>query len=310
MSISRFKFWLEQVDPYAIQRVVFYKALFIATVMVYVYWLFLPVNFLAFVCPFFMVFFYETPSIASFAKKEQLLLFLGAGIISVNVSFNLIYPFKVTFFFFSLILLALLYYLVLKYFYAFKNLTMLMLSSGAIILSGQPPATLQTAYDLISAVLLSMTTLLICLRVVPNHYLVVWRKALQHYIAHLEEDINASLNEHHYTAIQDEITRFEMVRNYQRLVGKQYILPTFRIATYIRNIQLSLDNLYYEEKNEQFWCTVNHHLQQFKHHLIISAPYNPQELHLNPNTFLQHYVCTNLKRSFSHWSALCAQQSS
>lgn len=53
MFISTFKHWLEKVDPYAIQRIVLYKCLFIATVQAYVYWLFLPNSFMMYFSPFF-----------------------------------------------------------------------------------------------------------------------------------------------------------------------------------------------------------------------------------------------------------------
>lgn len=57
MSISKFKQWLDEVDPYALQRITLYKCLFVATVEVYVYWLFQPVSFLAFFSPFFWLLF-------------------------------------------------------------------------------------------------------------------------------------------------------------------------------------------------------------------------------------------------------------
>lgn len=71
MSMSKFKQWLDTVDPYGIQRITFYKSLFLATVLVYVYWLFLPVSFVTFVTPFFTMSLYERPGISSFKKKNN-----------------------------------------------------------------------------------------------------------------------------------------------------------------------------------------------------------------------------------------------
>lgn len=53
----------------------------------------------------------------------------------VSVSFYLVYPFKGTFFFFSTLVLTVLYFFVLRYFYALKNLTMLIIATGAVVLS-------------------------------------------------------------------------------------------------------------------------------------------------------------------------------
>ena len=46
-------------------------------------------------------------------------------------------------------------------------------------------------------------------------------KALQNFIKYFEEDIEHVLRQDNYGLIKEEIIHFEMVRNYQRLVGKQ-----------------------------------------------------------------------------------------
>ncbi len=301
----KLKAWLEGVDPYAIHRIAFHKALFISTVMVYVYWIFHPQNFVSFVTPFLLIFFYELPIVNSFQKKDNLLLFIAASLLFVNITFDLIYPFKFTFFFYSIFFFVVLHKIVLNYFYAFKNLSMLIIGAGAIILNMSPSSNFQVVYDMVYSMMLSLIALIICLRIAPNRYFEVWKRALQNYIECLEADIEASLKEGRFSAIQDEITRFELVRNYQCLVEKKYILPTFRIANSIRNIQLSLDNLYYEEKNNHFWGEVKMCLNQFKHHLARSSPYEPQFEHLTPKTTLQQYVLDCLTNGFTHWNRLC-----
>lgn len=71
MSISKFKQWLDEVDPYALQRITLYKCLFIATVEVYVYWLFQPVSFIAFFIPFLLASLYEAPVLPTFKEKNN-----------------------------------------------------------------------------------------------------------------------------------------------------------------------------------------------------------------------------------------------
>ncbi len=310
MFMSKFKQWLDVVDPYAIQRIALYKALFLATILVYVYWLFLPVSLTTFIAPFFMMSLYDIPGISSFKKKEQLLLFIGGSMMFVSTSFYLIYPFRVTFFFFSMGVLAGLYLLVLRYFYALKNLTMLTISTGAIVLTTDPPANLQVAYGLISSIALSITTALICLRIFPNHYLTIWNRALQKFIQYFEEDIENSIKHDRNKPIKEEIIHFEMVRHYQRLVGKKYILPTYRIAVYIRSIQLSLDNLYYEEKNEIFWFGIKNNLHRLRLNMAAYDPCDLEDLGMVPTTKLQQYVWGCLCRAFIHWNKLCALRKS
>ncbi|CEG55532.1 hypothetical protein [Legionella fallonii] len=310
MSMSKFKQWLDTVDPYAIQRIAFYKAVFLATILTYVYWLFLPVSFTTFTAPFFIMSVYEIPGISSFKKKEQLLLFIGGSMMFVSVSFYLVYPFRVIFFFFSVAVLTGLYFLVLRYFYALKNLTMLVIATGAIVLSTEPPANLQVAYGFISSIALSVITALICLRIFPNQYLTIWNRALQKFILYFEEDIENSIKHDHNKPIREEIIHFEMVRHYQRLVGRKYILPTYRIAVYIRSIQLSLDNLYYEEKNEIFWLGVKNNLHTLRLNMAAYNHCDLADIGVVPTTKLQHYIWGCLCRAFIHWNKLCALRKS
>ncbi|WP_019216464.1 hypothetical protein [Legionella tunisiensis] len=110
MFISRFKHWLDEVDPYTIQRGALRKALFIATIMTYVYWLFLPVSYMSFILPFFILSIYEIPALSNFKKKEQLLVFISLSVLIISVSFYLIYPFRGVFSF-SLFILTVIYFL-------------------------------------------------------------------------------------------------------------------------------------------------------------------------------------------------------
>ncbi|WBV68761.1 hypothetical protein PGH46_00455 [Legionella pneumophila] len=70
MSMSKFIEWIDEVDPYAVQRIALYKSLFIATVMAYVYWVFRPTNFTAFFSPFLLVRFYESPVLPALKRKN------------------------------------------------------------------------------------------------------------------------------------------------------------------------------------------------------------------------------------------------
>lgn len=305
MSMSKFKLWLDAADPYTIQRKALYKALFISTIMVYVYWIFMPVEYMAFILPFFMLSLYEMPIVSSFKKKEQLLLFISVGVLVVSVSFYLVYPFRVFFFFFSLLILTALYFLVLHYFYSLKNIVMLTLSTGTIVLGVEPEGNLQIAYGFISSIALASCAVFFCFKIMPNRYLSIWNKALQNFICYFEGDIENVLVDKKHKFIKEEIIHFEMVRHYQRLVGKKYLLPSFRMAVYIRNIQLSLDNLYYENKNDAFWLDVKQNLNTLRTHMPAFSCCPMPVVHCPPETNLQHYVIDGLNRAVIQWNRLC-----
>ncbi|QMT60889.1 hypothetical protein [Legionella sp. PC997] len=306
MSISKFKQWLDEVDPYALQRITLYKCLFVATVEVYVYWLFQPVSFLAFISPFFLVALYEAPVLSTFKEKEGLLIFITVAVIFISVSYYLVYPFRGVFFFFSVFVLAVTYFYVLKYFYALKNLTMLLIATGAVVLSTEPPANLEVAYGLISSTLLSMTFALISLRCFPNMYLIVWNKGLQKFIQYLEKDIETAFNQDQKSPIGEEILHLGMVRNYRRMLPKKYLMQSYRVSINIRNIQHALDNLYYETKNEVFWNGVKNNLFKLRKNMGTYTPCGTPSLPIEPQTKLQHHIVRCLQQAFIHWNKLCS----
>ncbi|MCW8419254.1 hypothetical protein OQJ18_01255 [Fluoribacter dumoffii] len=305
MSISKFKQWLDEVDPYSLQRITLYKCLFVATVEVYVYWLFQPVSFLAFFSPFFLLSLYEAPVLSTYKEKEWLLIFIAIAVMLISVSFYLVYPFRGIFFFFSVFVFAVTYFYVLKYFYALKSLAMLLLATGAVVLSTEPPANLEVAYGFISSTALSMTFALICLRIFPNMYLIIWNKALQKFIQYLEKDIVSAINKTHENHTGEEILHLGMVRNYRRLLPKKYTMQTYRMGVNIRNIQHALDNLYYEAKNELFWYGVKNNLSLLRMNMNTYTPCGGPDSPIEPQTQLQHYIWECLQKAFAHWNKLC-----
>ncbi|HAT8180558.1 TPA: hypothetical protein JA361_14150 [Legionella pneumophila] len=305
MSMSKFIEWVDQVDPYAIQRIALYKSLLIATIMAYVYWVFRPTNFTAFFSPFLLVRFYESPSLSSFKEKEHFLIFIGVVVVLLSTSFYLVYPFRVVFFFFSIIALASVYFYVLKNYLPLKNLTMLIIASGATILSTEPPANWQIVYDIVWSSALSMIAIFICLRFFPNQYLSVWKRALAKFIHSLEQDIEKSFSHRGLRFMQEEMINLSVIRQYRRLIPKKYMIYTQQISINVRNIQFSLDNLYYEAKNEAFWHEVKENLSMLRCAIKTSTSCGTPKISIVPETKLQQYVMRCLQKAFNHWNQLC-----
>jgi hypothetical protein len=304
MFTSKFKQWLEEYDPYGLQRMALPKAIFVATIATYVYWIFLPVSLQSFFAAFFVVAFYESPALVSFAEKERLLIFMAIALILISVSFYLVYPFKGTFFFFSVFVLAVTYFAVIKYFYALKNLTMLLLVNGTIILGVQPQGNLQVAYNLASSIALAMFTTFIALKIYPNRYLMIWNKAIQKFIFCLEEDIESAINQVRRSPAE-EIIHIGMARNVRRLIAYKYRNKAYRIAINLRQIQQALDIVYYETKNVPFWYAVKANLETLRLHMNNYIPCPPLHVPIPPETKLQRYIVNCLQQVFIQWNKLC-----
>lgn len=307
MFTSGFKHWLEINDPYGLQQITLPKAIFVATIATYVYWIYQPAALLNFYVVFFVAGFYESPALETFEQKVRLLIFITIALILTSVSFYLVYPFTGTFFFFSVFALAVTYFAVMKYFYALKNLTMLLIVNGTIVLATEPQGSLQVAYNFASAILIAMTTLFISLKIYPNHYLVVWNKAMQKFIFCLEGDIDYAIRQERKSSAE-EITHLGMARNYRRLIPKKYLNSAYRFAINLRNIEHSLESLYYETKNIEFWQGVQKQLQLIRQNMEDYIPCDGPDSSIKPETPLQHYIIRCLNQVFIHWNALCSLQ--
>jgi len=101
MFTSKVINWFEKVDVYGVQRVVFHKALFILTVMVFAYWLFRPTYPLAYTAPLLVAVLYEVPRSHPRERNKQL-YFLFFIVLTCTVSFYLLFPFKFIFLFYTL----------------------------------------------------------------------------------------------------------------------------------------------------------------------------------------------------------------
>ena len=305
MYTSKLVNWLDEVDPYAIQRIVLGKTLFIATILVAVYWVFQPNNFMMFTAPILVSSFYELPTVSSLPEKERLLMFIFAATLIGSVSFYLIYPFKVIFFFYATFFMSALYFLVVKYFGELKNITMIILATLTITIGGSSAANLQVAYDMSTSAMLSMITILICLRIYPNRSLIIWRRAMRKFIACVEQDIEAAIRHQHKHLFGDEVSHLGIVRAFRRLIPKPDLRHAYRVAIYIRNIQFALDNLYFENVNEAFWRAIQHSFAQLRQSMGTRTLCPLPEPPIVAETALQQYVVKHLNKAIHRWNLLC-----
>ena len=274
--------------------------------MVFVYWLFLPDRFLAFIAPVIVVFLYELPTATSFQERDCILLFVFTAIIIGSISFYLIFPFRFFFFFYAILFLAVVYFIIADHFPKFKNASMLIIAVSTINLSLQPAANLGGAYEILMASLLSMGTLFVCLIVFPNRYLIIWVHAVRQFIVCLEKRIEASVHQKMSPEYMIEIPHLGMMRTYRRLVPKSCFRDVCQLSANLRNIEFALFNRFEADNNMRFWWTVRRYLQLLKLHMKHQKQQRlPCLLRLRPETPLQNLVSEYLIKIIMCWNRLC-----
>ncbi|WED44086.1 hypothetical protein [Legionella cardiaca] len=305
MFISPLRNWLNRVDPYAIQRVVLQKALFMATVLTFIYWFFRPENFLMFVAPLIVIYWYEMPFLSTKKEKNRSILFIFSMVIITSISFYVIYPFKLLFIVYAIIFFIVLFRTMWAKFPKIKNATMLIINTGALTLSIKPMASLQTSIGIFSSAALSMLSLFICLNFFPNKTFEIWRRALMNYIQCIEADIEAILAKVPLPSFNEEVSHVDILRSYQTVLPRNYLLLAKRIFSNVRNIQFALNNIYYLELNPVFWASIKEHLHYFRLNIDKKKPVDMSKIIVTPVTHFQYLVQDYLLSAIRHWNTLC-----
>lgn len=307
MPTSNLIDWMDEVDPYAIQRLAVVKGMFIATIMVFVYWLFRPLSFSAYIIPTILIYYYESPALKTTKEKGKFSIFIFTAFMIGNITFYLIFPFKIIFFYYAILFFALLYYLLDIYYNQLKTAAMLILAYSLFTLSDTPPANFQVVYTLFFSSMLSIITMLICLRIYPNDAFEIWSRALQKYIACIEVDIEKAICGHQKGLSADEVKHLSTIRAFRTLIPTPVMRNACRISVNIRNIQFALSSLYFEQMNVAFWRTVQDIFKELRTNIQSRKTYSFQK-ELIAETPLQQYVAYCLTKTIRHWNQLCCIQ--
>ncbi len=303
--MSKLSHWLDTVDPYAVQRTILRKALVVSTIMVLVYWLFKPANYIAFILPVFTIGLYEAPVLSRFKQKERALCFIFIAMIICSISFYVIFPFRIFFLLYSCVFFSVLYFLVHRFISPLRNSTMLIMSTSAFFMTIKPYADLQIAYNIFFSSILSMTTLFITLKFLRYGYFGNWLLAQQKFIQSLEQNIHFAMSTSNTSFFMEEVNHIDMVYAYRSLLQKKYLIHAYKISYNMRNIQFALNNIYDQEKHEEFWQRVTYHLHGLRISMRLRRAHYWPEQALNPETLLQKYTMNYLEQAILRWNKLC-----
>lgn len=306
--------WLDRVDPYRIQRLIFHKTLFVAVWMVFAYWLFKPGNLNGFIAPLFVVSVYDIP--AKQRTRELRLLFMFGALLFCICSFYLLYPFKFVFLFYSLGFLAFLYFTILKYFPALRHASMLVIVNAALVLNTEPEANWQTCMTIFSSAVLSMTVMFCALKGYAWPYYHIWRSAIMKYMLCLEQEIaqvmvrypehpnEFSLEDAHLFSL--EVQHLNIMRLYRPLIPRDQLRHSLKISHHVRNIQLALSNRVGEGKNIFLWRDIALNLHRLRYAMHRNRKCYVSSIHLQEDTALHHQAVRDLHSAVSHWNQLCS----
>lgn len=295
--------WINTLDPYYVQRVVLHKAIFIAVLLVYAYWLFRPEDFSAYISSIFAASVYELPG-PSLRERNHHLLFAFACMFITGISFFLLTPYQIVFVFYGLVFIRIIFFITKKYFPILKSSIMLIILSGSLNIAAERVANWQTLITLISSMLLSATIVFLALQLFTGNYFKIWSRATVLYLETLIDDLKFMPSVDKFAA---EVMHINMMQNYCKCLSAKEYRHAVKISDNIRNIQFAHRNYLRGQKNKTaqlFWQHVEKQLQHLAHTIETNHRYSLKEDSFSPKTPTQKLVIQYLEKTIHHWNAL------
>lgn len=306
MSISKLVNWLDEVDPYHIQRLVFHKTMYVATLLVFAYWIFQPQNPTAYLSPIFVASVYEIPGKPK--DREKRLLFMFGTLLLCITTFYLVYPHKFAFLLYSFSFMAILYFTILKYIPILKYAMILVIINAALVLPTKPFGNWQVMISIFSSSLLTMLVIFFALKLSTWNYTRIWRHALIKYIGCIEQQIKEAIFPVTQSAFfSAEIQHLNVMRSYRPLIPLNQLRDAIKISTAIKHIQFSLFNIDSNEQNTLFWLDIKRNLHRLSRALIQNKPCTHYDIAPPAETIMQEKITHYLNKAIRNWNKLCSK---
>ena len=306
MSTSKLRDWLDTIDSYGMQRVIFHKALFIATMLVFGYWILQPPNLLAYIAPIFVMRLDEIPG-THVRQREKRMYFIFAMVLLCSMSFYVLFPFKFIFLFYSIIIFTLIYIATLYFYPELKTSITLIFMDGILFVSAGSDADLQTAYNIFSSMVLSMIIIFTCIKIFPGYYQFIWRRATILLLTRLAQQMDDTLHNRLTSYFYEEVTHLNVMRCYCKLLPLAQLRHALKITHQVRKVQFITSTLHYDKINQPFWHETILCLRHIKHAMQTNHVCSITHIMSYPvQTKLQQAAMQYITSIIHHWNSLCA----
>lgn len=300
--------YLERIDPYFTQRLILYKALYIATIMTYVGWVVHIENqFAAYMYPVALIgAVYESALFTSYKEKKQVFFVAFTTAALGSVLFYQTFQYKFIFMFIFLGFLNTLYFLFGKFLPKAKPFIVLIIVVCGMNMSSKPSGVLQHSVDIFSVMILSALVSYLCIISFPNIYHKIWIRAFGLYVNAVRNVlIDRFTMVDHRTFVLGS-SHMNIMRSYRRLLKKKLFFKATRAGFSIGNILAVLCCLEFNDNNRMFWENVSICLRDF--HLSIKMGHQFELNNVSGydcRDKVQQYFIKHFSLSIKNWNELC-----
>lgn len=301
--------WIEENDPYYIQRIIFHKTLYGVVIMAFANWIFKPVSFYALFFTGILAANIHMGSMFKTNKQKEHAIFLPyITVIIFGTVLYLAFPFKIYFIMGVLSIFVLLHVLTYFYLNIYKPFVPLLLNCILLINNSAPQeGSLQTVINFCSAMLLSLFLALFIYKTFPNKYHFVVHRALIIYLKVLRQKVDNLINSKQESLYPSALMNIEVVQNHIHLVKRSLKKSYYRIFLFTRNIFMMLAVIPIQQDNStnQELLKIRELLDNTIYALKNKIALNDIDFAINTNSKPILYIYKNIHRISSSWNFVC-----
>ncbi|RTK96018.1 MAG: hypothetical protein EKK64_05085 [Neisseriaceae bacterium] len=301
--------WLDANDPYGIQRLLFFKLLYISCLLMIVYAIYKPVVFLAYLWPAVVLCAsYESPLFLRNKERSYYYFLVMVVCIANTAVFYLLFNYKVFFTFYAILFYFVAYYLSTKYAPKFTGFISPIIFVSGILMSAMPAASLQISINISMSITLSVLVGYLGHITFPNYQLTPLVRAYNLFMVEVVKEVDyliqGTSDEHDFFA---GVTHLNTVRTIRHRVQKKYLNVAIRSMILMRDVHIAIQYQSFLSVDLKFWQYIYEELAKYQlaienfQQFTLSA----YEDKISEHDKQKHCVIKDLTKSVQYWNKLC-----
>ncbi|MDC0534675.1 hypothetical protein OAO18_02575 [Francisellaceae bacterium] len=307
--ISKFNAYLEEIDPFYIQRILFRKGLYIGILFTLAYIIFMPKLLTALLMALIWGYaIFENIGYKTYKKKYKALLFYWISAILFAVFFTLLSRHKLILYVSSLICFFTFVFFTIKFLPAYKGsvIHFYRVAISAVVITGSELAAKEVAFGM-SLVLI---IIIFAYKTHDNLYQHVWYRAFKKSCLKIQKNLAAILEKNTVKFDSKAMNPINMMFDYKRLYKKENLFNIIRISRSVRNLNMMVIYLRNVDLHETFWQHFFEVLNHFNEQIRIKKSFTLEVLEqLKPEKAISHQCLAfgQLKIIVENWNKVCTQ---
>ncbi|MFT6834639.1 MAG: hypothetical protein ACJA0H_000671 [Francisellaceae bacterium] len=310
MFISTFNNYLERIDPFYTQRLVFRKGLYISILILLFYLIFRPQQAFAFIiAPYLTFFVFELPIFNTYRKKYTALIFGYVSAIIFTSIFILLAPYKFILFIVGIVCFITYVYLCIKYYESFKMLVIPFFLVSVAFITSEPIGTLFALKGVVFALLLSLGVIILGYKTHQNLYTEIWFRAFKLSSKKIQKNLEYLLNDKHIYYDSKVMLSVNTMFEYKYLYRTPKLLNLIRLSVSVRDLNMLVIFMRDVDFNKAYWQIFYNLFSQFIEHVDNKEPSTIGHMvneKLFPQNVHQQIGVKFLLKVDRNWNRLCA----